>query len=175
MSQPDENKIIENRALDIQIDLLHKSIEITDNAVTRLDDIISKLRNWAITIWTGSIALAINSGELVLIPFTACIPVLFWIANAFYSKHLLACTFYQKKVADKFNNTDEVKKILNEKDFGDFYVFNPLSMMNAEKNEYKVVVNYWKAFIYKDSKILYPALIIVSFVVWIILGYHHVK
>jgi len=54
MSQDTKNEQFENKALQLQVDLLHKSNEITDQAVGRLDDIISKLRNWAVVIWTGS-------------------------------------------------------------------------------------------------------------------------
>lgn len=166
MSQLEVKEKFENRALQLQIDLLHKSNEITDNAVGRLDEIISKLRNWAVVIWTGSIALAIQSDEHALIPLTACIPLLFWFANAFYSQHLLACSYRQKKVAEKFNATSRVADIFKQQDFGIFNVFDPLSVMDKDDPDYQKEVNFKRALILKDSKILYPSLAIISIIVW---------
>lgn len=166
MSQETKNEQFENKALQLQVYLLHKSNEITDHAVGRLDDIISKLRNWAVVIWTGSIALAIQSNEHALIPFTAIIPLLFWFANAYYSQHLLACSYRQKKVAMQFNTTSKVSNIFKRQDFGSFNVFDPLSVMDEDDDDYKSEVNFKNALLLKDSKILYPSLAVLSIVVW---------
>lgn len=65
-----------------QLDLLMKEIDLIDLAISRLDEILLRNRNWGTTLWAGQIAILLPDERLrYLIWVTLLIPLLFGLID----------------------------------------------------------------------------------------------
>src|SRR5512140_1540887 len=62
-----------------QLELLKMEIQSIDNIIARMDGMAQATKNWAIGIWTGSIAITLSQPELRrFVIVSAITPFLFW-------------------------------------------------------------------------------------------------
>lgn len=178
----------------IYYDLLFKELEIINSTIKNLDDIIFKTKNFAFLIWGGSLyfiseKLKVNdvSSKSHLFIMTALIPLLFWVMDYRWRKHILQCS-KREKIISLFINSAEFKKIVSgeyELPPGEqFPFFDPVgwiyTMQSILKdkempNDYfgnKYLIDereftFRKIILYKDAYIFYGTLISLSFLIGI--------
>lgn len=100
-------------------DLLLKEIDLIDGTIKNLDDIIYKTKNFAFAFWGGSIFLITKLDKPIadqiplLIALTAIIPIMFWIIDYRWRKHLLLVSA-RERIISLFINSSEFREWMKE-------------------------------------------------------------
>jgi len=150
-----------------RLEILKQEIQIIDNTIGRLDKIILQTKNWAITIWAGSVALLFNTNNVAVILFTLFIPFIFWISHVRWAKALLQVSFRQYKISD-FINSKSFKESVDQQTFDDFKILDPIGKQYKDDPQFKKETGYWRAIKYKDTSLIYIGLIVVTIALFLV-------
>lgn len=152
------------------LDILKIEIEFIERGISRLDEIRKEHMNWAIVTWTGSIALLLGSSEFKhLIILTFLIPLLFWIVTAKWSYHQAGFIYRQKKISE-FLESEEFKKSFDEQILKNFILLDPIGNQYRDNDDYKMKVNFWRAFRFRHIAYLHLGMIIISIILGLIVN-----
>ena len=160
-----------------QLDILMKEIDLIDNAIGRLDEILLRNRNWGITLWTGLIAIIIpltieDFPKSYLLLATAILPFLFWLIDIRWKMALLQCSDRQREIS-KFLNSNALCESYKNNSISStsLKLLDPigegLKSDDGQKSSDKSY--FFKAIWYKDTFIFYPAQILCSFLLILLL------
>jgi len=162
--------------------LLQKEMDYIEGTVKNLDDIIHKTKNFAFLTWGGSLYLIaghledIQEYKLGLYLLTAVIPVLYWIMDYRWRKHLLQCGMRKQAITNFINSTGfrawvKDPDALPEKE--QFPLYDPVGWhftrsnfpQGAYASQYLVddsSLVWQKVAFYKDAYLFYGAMIVLS-------------
>jgi hypothetical protein len=154
-----------------QLDILMKEIDLIDNAIGRLDEILLRNRNWGITLWTGLIAIIIpltigDFPKSYLLLAAAVLPLLFWLIDIRWKMALLQCSDRQGQIS-KFLNSRALQESFENNliSHTSLELLDPIgARLQSDGQSY-----FFKAIRYKDTYIFYPAQILCSFLLIILL------
>lgn len=173
-------------------ELLLKEMDQIHDTIKNLDDIIFKTKNFGFLFWGGSLYLIVehmkelsHEAKTILILMTALIPLLFWIMDYGWRKHLMLCSRREWHVSHFLNSEVfeqlvlQGKKDLDGKQFPFFDVVGWIYTKTLRgKNDGCFMDEYlidatefrgWKVITYKDAKWFYGAMILTS----IVFGFVH--
>ena len=158
--------------------ILLKEIDIIHSTIKNLDDIIYKTKNFAFLFWGGSLFLIANlelndDVKISLILLTVLIPIMFWIIDFQWRKHLRMASQREKTIS-LFINSDKFEKWLNGKNIR-FPLYDPVGWIflkrDCQTKEYLSEIDekyfttpfkFLDILLYKDSKWYFSLMIIVS-------------
>ncbi len=172
-------------------ELLLKEIELIHSTIKNLDDIIFKTKNFGFVFWGGSLYLIVQylsdlsaRMKMGLIFLTGLIPLLFWVMDYNWRKHLLRCSRRERHLSHFLNSEAFEHLVLRgEKDiegkrFPFFDVVGWFYTKTAEGktdqsflDEYLINTNEfrgWMVISYKDAKWFYGTMFVVSMVLGVI-------
>lgn len=169
-------------------ELLLKEMGYIQDTVKNLDDIIYKTKNFSFLIWGGSLGLIVQYMDKEMKPplilLTALIPLLFWVMDYQWRKHLMKCSRRERYISN-FLNSDLFERLVlkGEKDidgkgFPFFDVVGWIYTKSAYSNtdgpflkEFLIDTEEfrgWNVIKYKDGKWFYGTMILVSFLFGVI-------
>jgi hypothetical protein len=144
--------------------LLKSEIEIIDRAIARLDNMTQTTKNWAIIIWSAVIvALIGQTGQQPFVLISAAVPVLFWMVDARWRYFLRGFIFRQDKIAE-FLNSEDLNVSFAKNEIIGLYVLDPRGLQYRKTDEYKRLVNFWRAMKYPEVSWVYIGMTTVSIV-----------
>lgn len=162
-------------------DLLLKEIELIHSGIKNLDDLIHKTKNFAVVLWGGSISVILgqmggstDNASLFLL-LTAVIPVLFWIMDFNWRRHLRLAS-EREKIISRFINGPAFKEWLATGETTPrFPLYDTVGWIYTtdmqgphEFGEAYLVdrarAGFWKVLLYKEAKLFYPIMIVLSLV-----------
>ncbi len=160
-----------------QLEILMKEIDLIDNTIGRLDEILLRNRNWGITLWTGLIAIMIplTAGDFPKSYFLLAaifLPFLFWLIDIRWKMALLQCSDRQREISQFLNSDALCESFKNDSISSTLLkLLDPIgeasksgdSQKSSDKNY------FFKAIRYKDTFIFYPAQILCSFLLFVLL------
>lgn len=147
-----------------RLSILMKEIELTDKAIERIDDITQTVKNWAIITWAGSISIFLGNNELrKFLIFTAILPLLFWMSDVIW-RRLQKRSVFRQRMISKFINSKEFEEAFQTKDFGSFYLLDPVGANHRKETEYRKALQWSTIFFYREISFFYGGLMLVSFV-----------
>lgn len=92
-------------------ELLLKEIDLIHGTIKNLDDIIFKTKNFGFLFWGGSLYLIVQhlsnisaNIKMILIFLTGLIPLLFWVMDYNWRKHLLRCSRRERNLSHFLNS-----------------------------------------------------------------------
>ena len=156
----------QERYFQFQLDLLMKEIDLVDHAISRLDEILLRNRNWGTTLWAGLIAILLqDTGLRTLTWATSFIPLLFWLIDIRWKIALLQCSDRQSRISG-FLNSAELQTSFETKQISPIKLLHPTGddMRPSQR------VNFSKVIRYKDTLIFYPMQILGSLLLFIFLA-----
>jgi len=144
----------------IKQEILKQEIEIIDKTIARIDQIQQSVKNWAITIWGGSLYLIVQylDKSCVMILATAIIPLLFGYIDVVWKRQILKVSYRQKKISDFINGFS------NEENFR---ILDPISTSypsSSLKEEFNKQTSFAKAIWYKADGWFYILMMVVSII-----------
>ena len=170
--------------------LLLKELDVIQDTIKNLDDIIYKTKNFAFLAWGGSLYLFTqhlkevdSSYKTWLYALTAFIPLLFWVMDFRWRKHLLNCS-EREKIISLFINSDAFEAWMAEgkalPKHHKFPLYDPVGWIYTEKafgtneptkrqfgEQYLVddkKYSWREIAFYKDAYIFYGTLMLLSVV-----------
>ncbi len=172
-------------------ELLLKEIDQIHDTIKNLDDIIYKTKNFGFLFWGGSLYLIVahmddekHEMKAALILLTALIPLLFWVMDYRWRKHLMQCSQRERHISHFLNSEAFERLVLEgEKDIeGKRFPFFDIVGWIYTKAEYgkpgspfleEYLINPdefrgWKVINYKEAKWFYWTMMLVSIVFGII-------
>lgn len=172
-------------------ELLLKEMDQIHDTIKNLDDIIFKTKNFGFLFWSGSLYLIVEhmkeagqEAKTALILMTTLIPLLFWIMDYGWRKHLMLCSRRERHVSHFLNSEAfeqlvlQGKKDIAGKQFPFFDVVGWIYTKTAREvttdefmDEYLIdpaEFRSWKVLAYKDAKWFYGAMMLTSIVFGII-------
>jgi hypothetical protein len=146
-----------------QQEILKQEIEIIDKTISRIDQIQQSMKNWAITIWGGSLYLIVQylDKSYIMILLTAIIPLLFGYIDVVWKRQILKVSYREKKISDFISGFS------NERDFR---ILDPISISYSDSN-FKKQTGFAKAMWYKADGLFYILMILVSVVFALLLAF----
>jgi hypothetical protein len=152
-------------AFQFQLDFLKIEVEIIDKAIARLDEITQTTKNWAILIWSGSMAVALGQADLQpYIIYTAVIPLLFWTVDARWRFYLRGFIFRDDKIAE-FLNGENLQESFKQRKIIGMSLFDPRGFQYRKTKEYKEKVNMWRSLKYPEVSTFYLGMSLMSLAV----------
>jgi hypothetical protein len=127
--------------------ILQKEIDLIDGTIKNLDDIIYKTKNFAWLMWGGSLFLIVgyldesDVNHQLLIFCTVLIPIIFWLMDYQWRKHLRFAS-EREKIISRFINSQDFLEAIKDEGQSKFPLLDPVGWIyvqdsNAEKSETK--------------------------------------
>lgn len=168
-------------------ELLLKEIDLIHSTIKNLDDIIFKTKNFGFLFWGGSLYLIVQhlsnisaNIKMILIFLTGLIPLLFWVMDYNWRKHLLRCSRRERNLSHFLNSEAFERLVLQgEKELkgkrfpffdvvGWFYTKSAAGKIDGSfMAEYLIDPDEfrgWKVISYKDVKWFYGTMFVTSIV-----------
>lgn len=157
----------EAESFKFQLDILKTEIELIDRAIARFDGITQSLKNWAVVIWAGSVALTLRQPDLRdFMIYTTVVPLLFWYIDAWFRHLQKRTTYRQKKIAEFLNDERLVESFSNHK-LVNFKVLDPVGIQYVGTKEYREATKLWRIFKFREISVFYGGLAAISLVMGI--------
>jgi hypothetical protein len=158
-----ENESFQSDAFKFQLEILKLELQTINGIIGRINDLTYKIKNWAIVIWAGSIALILGNNENFndYLLYTAILPIMFWFVDAWLRRTERSFIFRTYKISEYLNSDDyyesfKLNKIINLR----LLDYRAKSLKNTE--EYKNFTTVKRTFLYKELSIYYFAMFLLS-------------
>lgn len=152
-----------------QLDMLRIEIGLIDNAIARIDGLKQGTKNWAITVWAGSLAVVIASQDLRPIAFlTALLPLMFWIIDARWSFYMRAFIYREAKISEFLNSAALSESFKSHQLLG-LQILDPSGVQHKQEENYRHKVRMLRSLGYPENSLLFFGMMVVSIVIGVIL------
>lgn len=159
----------QKEAFTYQLDMIKNEVNSLNDGINQINTITQSIKNWAITVWSGSIALFLIKSQYDLkkyIIFTSIIPLLFWIVDGMWRRHQRRM-IYRTTVISKFLNSQDFKKSFEKSELVNFKVLDIRARNNENEKEFKNFTNIWKILRFNTMKYFYGGLFFISVIIGI--------
>jgi hypothetical protein len=147
-----------------QLDILKMEIQGIEKIVSRMDDMAQATKNWTISIWTGSLAIALSQPDFrKYILITAVSPILFWYIDAYFRRLQRRSIFRGRKISE-FLNSSKLVESFERNQFIDFTISDSTGSQYRGMREYKEFVSLKQTALFPEVGIFYFVLIIISII-----------
>ena len=148
-------------AFTFRLEILKKELDSINTSIRKIDDIGNSIKNWAILIWAGSISAILTKNNLHnYIIFTAILPLVFMITDAYWRQVQRRFSYRQQQIAD-FLNSQELDKSFENKTF-DFTLLDPIAKKSSHKTNFKTHTSIIRIITYPTVSFIYIGLSFVS-------------
>ena len=140
------------------LDILKVEMEILERTISRFDEMAQTTKNWTITIWTGSLAIALSQPDYrkyTLI--TAIAPILFWYIDS-YLRHLQRRSYFRWQKISEFLNSPKLAESFENSQLVDFIVADVTAKQYRDFDEYKRFVSKMRTFLFPEVATFYSVL-----------------
>jgi hypothetical protein len=145
-----------------QLDLLKMEIQSIGEIVARMDTMAQASKNWAIGLWTGSIAFTLSQPDLrKFLILSAVTPFLFWYLDASF-RYLQRRSIYRSRKISEFLNSDRLARSFEQNQLFDFVVFDTTGAQYKETEEYRKFVSMKRTLNFSEVRDFYLVLILIS-------------
>lgn len=149
------------QALQFRLDILIKELDILDSAIRKIDDIGSSIKNWAIVVWTGSIAVILGRPELhQIVGLTAIPPLLFLIVDTYWRRNQRRFIYRQGEIRD-FLNSEALDQAFETGSL-DFTVLDPMARYSHGERDYRRFTSIRRVLGFPTVSFLYVGLSLLS-------------
>lgn len=145
-----------------QLDLLKMEIQSIDNVIARMDEMAQASKNWAITLWTGSIAFTLSQPEIrKFVIVSAITPILFWYMDAYFRRLQTRSIFRMQKIRE-FLNSKKLTSSFEKNELIDFIIYDTTGTQYKGGKEYKKFTSLWRTLGYPEVRNFYFVQILIS-------------
>ena len=158
------NREARKESFQYQMDLLKMEIQTIDNIIQRMDSMAQTTKNWAIGIWTGSIAFTLSEPELSkFVILSAVTPILFWYIDASF-RRIQARSIYRGQKIREFLNSDNLISSYENHKLVDFIVFDATGTQYKGKGGFDKFASVKRTLNFPEVRGFYLVLIVISVV-----------
>ena len=148
---------------EFQTRLLEKSAEQLQFHISRIDEMLSKIKAGCVTVWVALIGWSFTTDNMPIIALGAMVILGFWLLEGFFrgiqSRYLASSV----KLTAFFNNKEELEQCFKSQE----YPANIIYPMNFKESEWTKLLMYWRGLSAPSTVILYAFLGFVNYLIWI--------
>jgi hypothetical protein len=149
-------------SLNYQLDLLKMEIEKIDALIARMDEMAQSTKNWAISLWTGSIAAILTQADYREYLFLSAVPpLLFWYLDAYFRRLQTRSILRMQKIRE-FLNSEKLTQSFEIGKLVDITVLDPTGTQYRGTKEYKEFASIKRTLQYPEVRWFYLTLIVIS-------------
>ena len=149
-------------SLNYQLDLLKMEIQNIDTIIARMDEMAQSTKNWAISLWTGSIAAILTQADYREYLFLSAVPpLLFWYLDAYFRRLQTRSILRMQKIRE-FLNSESLAKSFETGNLMDFSVLDPTGIQYKGTKEYKEFASIKRTVLFPEVRWFYLTLIVIS-------------
>ena len=150
-----------NEALQYRLDILKKELDVIDSSIRKIDDIGNSIKNFAIVVWSGSIAILLADRSLHdLLYISGITPLLFLFVDAHWRRNQRRFIYRQGQIRD-FLNSSRLDKAF-ETGSMDFVVLDPMARDAHKQPSFRKFISMWRVLGFPTVAILYVGLAVLS-------------
>jgi hypothetical protein len=157
----------EKDALDLQLEFLKIELETVNSAIERIDGTTQATKNWAVGIWAGSMALLLDKDLPQYVGFSAVLPIVFWVVDAWWRRIQRSFIFRSNKISE-FLNSDQLRESFAQRKLVGFTLLDPRGWQYAKSSEYWDFIRVRRTIWFKSVSVFYLGLMGLSLVVWLV-------
>jgi len=164
-NEPNPNSEVENvnkESFLYQMDILKLEMEEIAKIIARMDDMAQATKNWSISIWTGSLAIALSQPEFRrYIIITVIAPLLFWYIDSSFRRIQRRSIFRGRKISE-FLNSSHLAESFDKNRLVDFVLYDVTGSQYRKLKEYKTFVSQKRTFLFPEVGVFYSVLALIS-------------
>jgi hypothetical protein len=157
----------QNDAFDLQLEFLKVELETVNSAIERLDGTTQATKNWAVGIWAGSIALLLDKNLPQYVVFSAALPIVFWVVDAWWRRIQRSFIFRSNKISE-FLNSDHLHESFAQRKLVGFTLLDPRGWQYSNSAEYWEFIRVRRTLWFKSVAVFYLGLMGLSVIVWLV-------
>jgi hypothetical protein len=152
----------DGRALQYQLEMLKVEVEVVNATIRQMDEISKSLKEWAITVWAGSLGGALATPNLTRYVWaTTAIPLLFWLVDSYH--HVVQRKFIWRslRIMD-FLNGEALERSFAQGRIVDFVVMDVGNRRDRDNPEMQGFTAWSRVLMFRTQSLLYLGLAFVS-------------
>jgi hypothetical protein len=147
-----------------QMELLKLELETINEVIARIDGTTQAVKNWAVVVWAGSIAIALDKDLRTYVGFTAALPLLFWFVDAWWRRIQRHFIFRSHRIAD-FLNSPDLYESFEKKALVGFRLWDPKGVQYKHQAEARAFFSVFRTLRFRDVGAFYLGLSVLSLIV----------
>ena len=157
-----EEKAVNKDSFLYQMEVLKLEMEEVAKIVARMDDMAQATKNWSISIWTGSLVIALSQPEYrQFIIATAVAPLLFLYIDSSFRRIQRRSIFRGRKISE-FLNSPRLAESFEKNRLIDFVLYDVTGSQYRKLKEYKTFVSQKRTFLFPEVGVFYSVLAFIS-------------
>jgi hypothetical protein len=145
-----------------QLECLKLEIDLIERTISRSATMTLNVKNFAVVAWAASVTIFASQDTLrPFVAFTALIPLLFWIIDAWWTSLERGSRVRLRKIKE-FLNSDDLLETFKQQQFTGFQILDVYGTQYKNTVEYKKVTRFWRIFWYRETALLYGGIALIS-------------
>lgn len=154
---------------DYRYEILLKEMETLQANIRGFNQILFRIKGWAVTVFSGFIFFGVKESEPILFFVGSMSVILFWVLDAIYKKFQRKFIVRHNRI-EHFLRTDEFSKALEKRSFHGFHIPDFSGRFSVKNHTEKTTIK--KAAFYWHTSLLYIAMLLLSMLV---AGFMYIK
>jgi hypothetical protein len=154
-------------SFEYQLEFLKLEVDTINKTVERIDGITQAIKNWAVGVWAGSIALLLNVKRPDLIGLTVLLPLIFWFSDAWWRRTQRTFIYRSLKIAE-FLNSDLLQESFRERRLIGLSLLDPRGWQYSHTEAYRRYTSVLRTMWFKSVGPFYLGLAIISVLAYVL-------
>jgi len=147
---------------EFQTRLLEKGAEQLQHHISRIDEILSKIKAGAVTVWVALIGWAFTTNNIPIISLGAVVILGFWLLEGFFRGIQARYFVSSAKLTSFVNDREALDQCFKSLE----YPADLIYPMTFKESEWTKLVMYWRGLSAPSTIILYAFLGFVNYLIW---------
>ena len=159
----------QEEAFKYQLECLKLEIDLAERVLSRVETITQTVKNFAVITWVAVVTVFAGHDDLRgYIIFTAMLPLLFWLLDAWWVHLNRGASVRLRKIAE-FLNGEQLANSFKEGKLIDFTILDVLGRQYKGTKEYERLTSFKRILRFKEMIFLYGGLFTFSILLGIIM------
>jgi len=148
---------------EFQATMLEKGADELQRHISRLDEILSKIKAGCITVWVALIGWAFSSNNTDMVSLGAVVIIGFWLLEGFFRGLQARYLASSAKLTEFLNDKTALDKSFESLEFPANVVY-PMTFSESEWTKFRM---YWRGLSALSTSIFYLFLVFVNYLLWV--------
>ena len=165
---------MENSTFAFRLDLLRDEIARIQTRIGHYDDLVFRVKGWAVTLWLATIGYSVSKEQPALVLTAIPVVLAFWFIETQYKSYqhrfISRMRLLEKRI-NSFDSSDYLMAAFTRQSFGEFPIYDPTGWQTSERDEefrahWQAETAFARCFWRKHVRALYIYLIVLAVAVF---------
>jgi hypothetical protein len=148
---------------EFQKTMLEKGADELQRHISRLDEILSKIKAGCITVWVALIGWAFSSNNTEMVSLGAIVIIGFWLLEGFFRGLQARYLAASAKLTEFLNDKTALDNSFELLEFPANVVY-PMTFSESESTKFRM---YWRGLSALSTSVFYLFLVFVNYLLWV--------